>query len=250
MAMPHRNWAERLDDELARRGVPARFRRRLLAELRDHADDLTEGEGLTMMTDDDLNVRLGEPAALAARATEEYRRARWTSRHPLLVFGLLPLPATLLVFAVTVLLLGLAGSVLGWVLVGDVDNLPRPALVAFAYAVAWGVRFVPFVVLAVLFTRLYLRSRVRRRWFAAAAVQILLLAGSMISLIEYSDEPGKSQWLIGFAWAPMPVGDGWTLPFLNAVGWMQAVQLVVPVIVGVLVFRAARREQDALAVGG
>jgi hypothetical protein len=247
--MPHRNWDKRMDDELARRGVPARFRRRLLAELRDHADDLTDGEGLTM-TDDELNARLGEPAALATQAAEEYRRARWTSRHPLLVFGLLPLPATLLVFAATVLLFGLTASILGWVLVGDVDNLPRPMLVAFAYAVAWGVRFVPFVVLAVLFTRLYLRSRVSRWWFAAAAIQILLVAGSMISLINYSDEPGKSQWMIGFAWAPMPVGDGWTLPFLNAVGWMQAVQLVVPVAVGALVFRAARRKQDALAVGG
>src|SRR5215212_5391830 len=105
--MPHRRWPDRVDDELARRGVPARFRRRLLAELRDHADDLTDGEGLTM-TDEERNARLGEPAALAARAAEEYRRARWTSRHPLLVFGLLPLPATLLVFAATVLLFGLA----------------------------------------------------------------------------------------------------------------------------------------------
>ena len=132
--MPHRNWAERVDDELARRGVPARFRRRLLAELRDHADDLTDGEGLTM-TDDELNARLGEPAALATQAAEEYRRARWTSRHPLLVFGLLPLPATLLVFAATVLLLGLAASVLG-VAPGDVDNLPTPRW-SPSYAVAW-----------------------------------------------------------------------------------------------------------------
>ena len=83
--MPHRNWSERVDDELARRGVPARFRRRLLAELRDHADDLTDGEGLTM-TDDELNARLGDPEILAAQAAEEYRRTRWTSRHPLLMF--------------------------------------------------------------------------------------------------------------------------------------------------------------------
>ena len=111
--MPHRSWAERVDDALARRGVPARSRRRLLAELRDHADDLTEGEGLSM-TDQTMNERLGDPAALAAAAAEEYRRARWTSRHPLVVFGLLPLPATLLVFAATVLVLGLAAYGIGW----------------------------------------------------------------------------------------------------------------------------------------
>lgn len=246
--MPHRSWAERVDDELARRGVPARFRRRLLAELRDHADDLTDGEGLTM-TDDTRTERLGEPAALAARADEEYRRARWTSRHPLLVFGLLPLPAVLLAFAATALLLGLTAWGVGWVAAGDVDNLPRPARVALAYAAAWGVRFVPFAILAVLFTRLYLRSRVSRWWFVTAAAQVLAVAGSMISLIRYSDEPGQSQWMIGFAWAPIPLGDGWALPFVSFVGWMQAVQVLVPVAVGALVFRAARRRQAAHAVG-
>ena len=89
-----------------------------LAELRDHADDLTEGEGLTMMTDDDLSARLGEPAALATQATEEYRRARWTSRHPLLVFGLLPLPATLTSAALSMLICALVSSRRAAVFVG------------------------------------------------------------------------------------------------------------------------------------
>jgi hypothetical protein len=243
--MQHRLWAELVDDELARRGVPARYRRRLLAELRDHADDLTDGEGMTMQTEDVLSSRLGDPVTLAARAAEEYRRARWASRHPLLVFGVLPLPATLLVFTATVLLFGLA---LEWLVAGDVDRLPRPAVVALAYSVAWGVRFVPFMLLAVLFTRLYLRSRVSRWWFATAAAQILVVAGSLISSISYSNEPGQSSWILVFAWIPVPLGDGWALPFLNFVGWMQAIQVAVPVAVGALVIRAARRRQVALAV--
>ena len=201
------------------------------------------------MTEDALNARLGDPAALAAQAAEEYRRSRWASRHPLLVFGLLPLPATLLVFMATLLLFGLAAYGIGWVVAGDVDDLPRPALVAFAYSVAWGVRFVPFVVLAVLFTRLYLRSRVSRWWFATAAAQILIVAGSMISLIRYSDEPGQSQWMLGFAWVPMPLATGGPCRSSTLVGWMQVVQVVVPVAVGALLFRAARRKQAALAVG-
>src|SRR5688500_3546528 len=139
--MPHRRWAERVDDELARRGVPARSRRRLLAELRDHADDLTDGEGIKM-TDEVLAARLGEPAALAARAAEEYRRARWAFRHPLLVFGLLPLPATLLMFAATTLAFGLTACAVASLIAGDIDNLPRPTAAAIAYSLAWGVRFV------------------------------------------------------------------------------------------------------------
>ncbi|QEL20448.1 hypothetical protein [Limnoglobus roseus] len=245
--MPNRSWAERVDDELARRGVPARSRRRLMAELRDHADDLTDGEGLTM-TDDVLIARVGEPTVLAARAAEDYRRARWSSRHPLLAFGLLPLPATVLAFAATVLAFGVAANVGAWLTVGDTDLLPRPAMVALAYGLAWGVRFVPFVLLAVLFTRLYVRGRVSRWWFAAAGAQVLTVAGSLVSAIQFRDDPGQSTWTLGVAWLPVPLHDGWALPFLSLVGWAQVAQVAVPLGVGALMVRAARRRQAVLAV--
>jgi hypothetical protein len=202
---------------------------------------------MTMPTDEFLNSRLGDPATLAAVAAQEYGRARWVSRHPLVAFGLLPLPAALLLIVATTLLLGLAVSGIGWAVAGDVEKLPRPALVALAYTAAWSVRLVPFTVLAVLFTRLYLRCQVSRWWFAAAAAQVLVVAGSIISLIQYSDEPGRSAWLIGLAWAPFPVDGRWGLPFLHLVGWMQLVQVIVPVAVGALVFRAARLRRLTLA---
>ena len=82
--MSHRPWHDRLDVELRRRGVPARFRRRFLAEAGDHADDLTE-EG--DMTESEIEARLGHPAEVATAAADQYRRATWTRRHPLLVFG-------------------------------------------------------------------------------------------------------------------------------------------------------------------
>ncbi len=244
--MPHRRWPDRLEDELARRGVPARFRRRLLAELRDHADDLTDGEGRTM-TDDQIEARLGRPAELAAHAAEEYRRARWASRHPLLAFGLLPLPATVLVFAAAALVLVLAAEVLGLAIGGDVDRLPRPVVAALAYGVAWAVRFVPFALVAVLYTRVYLRGSVSRWWFAAAAAQVLLAAGLFVSSLHYSDVPGESTWTMGFALRSVPLGDGWSLPFVHFAGWAQVAQVLVPVAVGVLMVRAARRRQVLLA---
>lgn len=101
--MRHRGWAEELDRALARRGVPARSRRRLLAEWRDHADDLKDGEGLTM-TDDVLNERLGRPADLAAHAAEQSRRAGWVAWHPAAVFALLPVPAAIFALVTTVVL--------------------------------------------------------------------------------------------------------------------------------------------------
>lgn len=123
--MLHRPWTERVEDELSRRGVPARYRRRLLAELRDHVEDLKEE--VMMQTEDALDARLGDPEILAAQAAEEYRRTRWASRHPLLVFGLLPFPVTLLVVIATLVLFGLAAYGIGWLASGDVDHLPRPA---------------------------------------------------------------------------------------------------------------------------
>lgn len=244
--MLHLPWTEQVEVELSRRGVPARYRRRLLAELRDHAEDLKE-EGM-MPTEDVLNARLGDPEILAAQAAEEYRRSRWISRHPLLVFGLLPLPVTLLVVIATLVLIGLVAYGIGWLVAGDAVELPRPAVVALAYSAAWGVRFVPFVFLVVLLSRLYLRSQVSRWWLATAAAQVLVVAGSLVSSIRYSSEPGQSAWILGFAWMPVPHGDAWALPFLNLLGWMQALQIAVPLAVGALVFHASDRRQVDLAV--
>jgi hypothetical protein len=251
MSQPH--WADRLDNELARRGVGCRYRQRLVAELLDHADDLVTREGLTM-TEDVLNERMGTPAALAAlaaQAAEEYRRSRWTSRHPLVVFGLLPLPATLLAFVLNgllLVLLELVAYVIGSALAVDFENLPRASLVAIVYACAWSFRFLPFVLLAFLFTRLYLRARVNRWWYVVAATQILFVAGTVISAIRYSEEPGQSAWLIGFTWATVPPGE-WYPPLPYLFGWGQVLQVIVPVAVAAQLFRIARRRQAALTAG-
>ena len=245
--MPRPCWVERVDSELARRGVPARFRRRLLAELRDHADELTDQEGLTM-TDDVLNERLGQPAELAARAAAESRRATWVARHPLLVFALLPLPATLLAFVATVTLYGLTayGAVEGFA--GGFEDLPRPTTVARAYGLAWSVRFVPFALLAALFTRLYLRHHVRRGWFVGAAMQVLALAGTLVSaIISNGDEPGQSMYVLQFLWIPMLTDDGWAMPLLAYLGWTQALQVLVPLSVIALMLRTARRREVVLS---
>ena len=160
--MPHRSWAEQVEHELARRGVPAGYRRRLLAELRDHADDLMEEEGSSMQTEDVSNTRLGDPAALAEQAAMEYRRSRWASRHPLLAFGVLPLPAILLAMVATLLLFDLAAESILWWFADAAGELPRSAMIVFAYAMAWSVRFVPFVLLAAAFTRPLSAKRQRR----------------------------------------------------------------------------------------
>jgi hypothetical protein len=53
--------------------------------------------------------------------------------------------------------------------------------------------------------------------------------------------------MMGFAWAPVPPEDEWVLPLLNPIGWMQVVQVVVPVAIAGWMFRATRRSQIVLA---
>lgn len=247
--MPHRRWDERLEDELARRGVPVRFRRRLLAELRDHADDIEDEEGLKM-TDDLLDERLGHPTELAARAADDYRRATWVARHPFWVFALLPLPMALGASVAGLLAWVLGFEAVGWLFADPSGEVPRRAVVGTAYGMAWFVGIVPPVLLAAFFSRLYVRHSVRLRWFVVAAAQVLLFAGSLLSILDYSDVPGQSGYMLEFAWMPLPTSDGWVLPFLHEVGWMQLIQVLATVAVGGLILRAGRSGRTLVDVAG
>ena len=102
----------------------------------------------------------------------EYRRSRWASRHPLLTFGVLPLPATLLAMLATLLPFGLAAEGIDRWFGDDFGEHSRTTMMVFAYSAWRWSRFVPFALLAVLFTRLgpldlvrqlgVVRERVRR----------------------------------------------------------------------------------------
>jgi hypothetical protein len=99
---------------LLRRGVPAGYVGRLLAELTEHREDLVEelrrggraNEAATIEAD----VRMGEPAALAEAVLARLRRGSVAGRHPLLTFVVAPTLALPLTWA---LLLGLAAGVAG-----------------------------------------------------------------------------------------------------------------------------------------
>jgi hypothetical protein len=233
--MDHRPWLERVEGELARRGVPARWRRRLLAELRDHLADLTE-EGARMTTDQmTLAAQLGPPEQVAATAAEEYRKAGWVRRHPLLVFGLMPVPALVLGFAGTMLFFELVVAAAAIAAGVSLDDPPRSVAVPLAYTVHFASRILAFVLLMAVFTRLYLRSGVRWGWYAAAAGQILFLAATFFSVLTIRDEPGQSTLMFGLAFLPVPNST------LRQIGWSQVAQFAAPLIVGWLMVRAARR---------
>ena len=197
------------------------------------------------MTDEMLNKRLGEPIELATQAAEQSRRATWVGRHPLMVFALLPVPAAVAVMIGVEIVIGLSYEAFAALRSDGSDHVSRSTIVTMAYGMMWAVRYVPFVVLAALFTRLYTRHHVNRWWFGVAALQILALAGSLISQINYSETPGQLQYILGLALVPLPMGAGWGVPYLSMVGWIQLTQILVPVAVGGFMLWATRR-RDAV----
>lgn len=245
--MERRPWRDRLTAELARRGVPAGWRRRLLRELADHIDDLTdEGEA---MTDATLEAKLGRPDVLAAHAADQYRRAGWAARRPWLAFGLLPVPAVLAAMVGSLLglqLLALAVATLtGW----DSDTLPRSSVVALVYSLNYAVRFLPFVLAAVWVGRLAARHRVGRVWAAVGVGQVALLAAAFVSRVILRDEPGQSAWVLGFSLPPFdpsvapPALGGFFLPL----GWGQLAQTAAVLVAAGWMMRRVRRQQLAVA---
>lgn len=237
--MVSRSWLERVESEMARRGVPAGRRSRLLAELCDHVEDLTEGG--KRMSEIELNDVLGRPEALAERALTEYRKESWIRRHPLCVFGFTPLPAALL--GLTLYLLLAFGA--AWLLECAFGELPVAAeheMLARNILAAYGftVGLVPFVACAVLFGRLAIRSKVSKWWLVIAVAQLGIVAWMVVVSWTFSDVPGQSQFMIGLRLPPWGNLNSWAS--LRSPGLLQ---LALPLAVGMIYLRAGARRVAA-----
>jgi hypothetical protein len=233
--MERRPWLDRVADELARRGVPAGYRSRLLAELGDHIHDLTD-EGLPMAEE-----RLGEPAAVAAAAADRLRGG-WVRRHPVLVFGLAPIPVAVGVMAAVVLGLGVfawaADELTGW----STSPAVRPVAGRVVLnTLDLGVRFGAVALSAALFARLAGRAGSGRVWPAVAAVQLTALAAGLMTDIRYSDLPNQSSMNIGFH-ASTSLERAAELLTPGHVA-----QTLTPVLVGAALFARSRRSAGPVA---
>lgn len=232
--MQRRPWLERVAEELARQRLPGTVRTRLLAELRDHLEDLAEG-GIDVETEREPELQMGSPEDLASGAAAEYRSA-WVRRHPLLVFAVAPAPLAIL--GVVAYMLSAAAAAYAVAAVGyhgeGFQAIPRSVLEPLASGFACSIRFVPFLLVVAAFGWLGLRYRVGRWWLAAALIQIALLGGAATAQLSVSELPGESQLSVGLS---------------SPVGWLQGVQLLLPLMVGWWFLRVtARREKTALSV--
>lgn len=162
--------------------------------------------------------------------------ASFASRHPLLVFAVLPIPATLLFMAVTGLIFGLPLVCATSLQSGEIS---RPVVAGLTSMFAWAVRCIPFTIVAVLFTRAFVRSRPAGWWFVAAAAQVLAAAAAFDCRFAHGDEPGGSMLCVGFF-----VSSAGRLASLADPG-LHLFQVAVPAAVGMIVLSVARRQQAA-----
>src|SRR5207244_8594532 len=107
-------WLEALQHEFARRKLPPSYADRLLSELSDHFHDFTEDR----MSKDALDLQgtfaqLGSPSDIGAQAAEQFRRQRFSGRHPFLVFAVLPIVSLPILFvALSIGILGILSLVI------------------------------------------------------------------------------------------------------------------------------------------
>lgn len=195
--MNDRSWLDRFGDELARRRLPPAARERLVDELRDHLMDLGEEGDMEV-----LETRLGEPEALAQNAAVEFgQRHKWKQRLAASALLVGPIPtAALLMYLYLLALVGL-----GWAygLANEVNGLSACATLTPTQHWLIGVthqslRFVPFVVAAVLFALLARRTGYSWLWAAAASVLVALTAGVFDTRLQLPVEPGTGYLVANF----------------------------------------------------
>ncbi len=154
--MDAQRWLRELRAELTRSKLPPFYVERLVVELSDHLTDCMEDR---MSTDaKDLHGvfdRLGAPGQVAASAAKEYRKARFSRRHPVLMFVVLPIVSLPLLWA---------GSILGIVLMVNLLDIRTGSQAVGGTAwhlvnaclpyVVVGLLLLPAATSAVFFTRL------------------------------------------------------------------------------------------------
>src|ERR1700679_3479285 len=101
--MPERDFIDQLRHQLVKLGCPAKQVRRLVQEVAEHREDLKQAggaEGLSAAEGESApNIRLGAPLYLGNGLMMTVRRSSWWGRHSFVGFGVLPLVAVPVLWA-------------------------------------------------------------------------------------------------------------------------------------------------------
>jgi len=194
-------WLDELRAELARNKLPPFYVERLVSELSDHVTDFMEDR---MSTDaKDLHgvfQRLGAPGQVAASAASEFRKQRFSRRHPVLMFVVLPIVALPLLWcAKTALIIALI-KLLG-IKEGKVVGPWTGAAMLYAFVFA---TIVPVTIAALFFCRLAARAHVDRKWLLAACGLLAVVGGAAVTQLSLPTETTNGSLSFGFGFSPNP----------------------------------------------
>lgn len=204
MDAPH--WLHELRAELARRKLPPLYVERFVLEMSDHFSDCMEDR---MSTDaKDLHgvfQRLGSPRDVAKSAAHEFRQARFSRRHPVLMFLVLPVLSLPLLWFGKVTLVVLLVKLLG--LESDQfevhSTVWQAAEVALPYVIV-SLTVVPVVIAATFFCYLARRAAVDWKWSLAACSLLAVVGGLAIAQLALPTVTSKGSLSFGFGISTQP----------------------------------------------
>jgi hypothetical protein len=226
--MSAQRWLDAVRMECERQRLPPVYIERLVDELSDHVRELME-DSMSKEAYERPPTLLGTANEVVAAATSEYRRRRFSGRHPWLAFIIAPILALLILWAASLLSFVLAAKALGF----KSDNPTVTAEVS-----RWAHEMIPFAVVATLvvpivlasiaFCRLAVKTAVSRRWMLACLLVVAVIGGAANSSVSLPG-PG-TQGSVAF-------GFGVSLPPSP----QQLAQFMLPLLIGYKVLQLGRR---------
>lgn len=185
--MDARQWLEQVRGELSRRKLPPFYAQRLVDELSDHLNDFLEDRMSTDAKDlHDVLNRLGAPSQVAATAASEFRKQRFSRRHPVLTFVVMPVATLALLWASAIFLLVTAAGAVSWLSTGSDERIPE-WLIACMPVVACGLVLAPIALTSALFCRVAKRSTIGWKWPLGACLVLAIIGGMAMFDIKMSN---------------------------------------------------------------
>jgi hypothetical protein len=227
-------WLDDVRLECARRHLPPIYVDRLVSELSDHLTEIME-DSMSMEASEHPSALLGSAGEIVAAASSEYRRRRFSGRHPWLAFVVAPtLTLPVLWWASLVALVFLVKG-MGF----DSDNPTVTAEIShwtnemLPFAVV-ATLVLPVVVAATVFCRLAVKTAVSRRWILACCLVLAIVGGAANSSVSLPTPGTKGTLAFGFGFSLPPSPQ-------------QLAQFMLPLLIGCWVLHLGRRPSSSIA---
>ncbi len=179
--MVNLSWFDIVDRRLRAQWLPLAYRRRVVQELKDHAEEIlercSESARSPSQSESLLAQRLGDAEHVAASIEQSFRQRCFAGRHPVFTFLLCPIPLSLLIWMTGALLPVIALTTVG-------VDFCSPLLMTYVNLIFWLALNVAPVIIVVFNTWWVLRTV--GRWYALLSNGLLILfLGSLCITIRF-----------------------------------------------------------------